>query len=90
MGDQILKGYHGIQESEDLNSYMAILNAVYFPDQDYARFYPSITPVNIFRIVIDQLFSGEYELFEDASFHSYREDKMDYFPVGENMSGCTE
>ncbi|MDO9547226.1 MAG: sulfatase-like hydrolase/transferase [Pelolinea sp.] len=84
----IIQGDHGIQENEDLNARMAILNAVYFPDQNYASFYPSITPVNSFRIVLDQFFSGEMGLLEDASYYSYREDKMEYFLVEEIMAGC--
>jgi len=84
----IIQGDHGIQETEDLNARMAILNAIYFPDQDYSSFYPSITPVNTFRIVQDQFFGGEHGLLEDASYYSCREDKMEYFPVEEHMAGC--
>ena len=86
----IIQGDHGIQEIEDLNARMAILNAVYFPDQNYANFYTSITPVNTFRIVEDHFFGEDHGLLEDKSYYSYREDKMDYFPVEENMAGCVE
>ena len=86
----IIQGDHGIQENDDLNARMAILNAVYFPDEDYSSFYPSITPINTFRIIQDQFFSGAYGLLEDASYYSYREDKMDYFLVEEHMAGCVQ
>ena len=35
---------------------LGILNAYYFPDQMYANLYPTITPVNSFRVVLDQYF----------------------------------
>lgn len=45
-----------------------ILNAYYFPDQDYDNLYPEITPVNSFRVVLNQYFDGDYPLEEDRSF----------------------
>jgi len=86
----IIQGDHGIQEIEDLNARMAILYAVYFPDQDYSHFYPSITPVNTFRIIQDKFFSTDLGLIKDNSYYSYREDKLDYFSVKESMPGCIQ
>lgn len=42
-----------------------ILNMYYFPDQDYEALYPSITPVNTFRVIFRQYFNLDYELVED-------------------------
>jgi hypothetical protein len=42
-----------------------ILNLYFFPDQDYAVLYPSITPVNTFRVIFSQYFGMDYELVED-------------------------
>lgn len=55
---------------------MSILNAYYFPDQDYADLYEDITPVNTFRIVLNKYFGTDQELLEDKSyfadwFHPY-------------------
>ncbi len=86
----IIQGDHGIQENEDLNGRMAILNAVYLPGRDYSSFYPSVTPINTFRIISDQFFSGKLGLLKDQSYYSYREDKLEYFPVEETMPGCVE
>jgi len=86
----IIQGNHGLQENKDLNGRMAILNALYLPGQDYSRLYPSITPVNSFRIIQDQFFSANLGLLPDRSFYSYREDKMEYFPVEESMPGCIQ
>lgn len=47
-----------------------ILNAYYFPDQDYASLYPSITPVNSFRVVFNQFFNGDYTLLPDRHYYS--------------------
>ncbi len=42
-----------------------ILNLYFFPDQDYGRLYPSITPVNTFRVIFSQFFGMDFELVED-------------------------
>jgi hypothetical protein len=47
-----------------------ILNAYYFPDQDYTSLYPSISPVNSFRIVLDQFFGNDYALLPDRHYYS--------------------
>lgn len=47
-----------------------ILNAYYFPDGDYSRLYPSISPVNSFRVVFNQFFDGEYALLPDQYYYS--------------------
>jgi len=47
-----------------------ILNAYYFPDQDYTRLYPSISPVNSFRVLFNQFFDGDYALLPDRYYYS--------------------
>jgi hypothetical protein len=49
---------------------MAILNAYYFPDQDYDALYREITPVNTFRITMDKYFGTSYGALEDRSYFS--------------------
>ncbi|MEX0787165.1 MAG: hypothetical protein WD906_07765 [Anaerolineales bacterium] len=74
----ILQGDHGPaahQEIEDprasdVTERMSILNAIYFPDQDYARLDPALTPVNTFRIVFSQFFGAELDRLPDRSFFS--------------------
>lgn len=48
----------------------SMLNAYYFPDQDYSRLYPSISPINSFRVLLDQFFGGDYELLPDRHYYS--------------------
>jgi hypothetical protein len=49
---------------------MSILNAYYFPDQDYDALYEDITPVNTFRVIFNNYFGGDYEILEDRSYLS--------------------
>lgn len=60
-----------------------ILNAYYFPDRDYELLYPSISPVNSFRVVIDQFFDGDYELLPDRHYYSKWNFPFDYVQVTE-------
>jgi Sulfatase len=48
----------------------SMLNAYYFPDQDYSLLYPSISPINSFRVVLDKYFGGKYELLPDRHYYS--------------------
>ena len=57
----IIQGDHG---KEDDNR-SKILNLYYFPNQSYTSLYPSITPVNSFRVIFDEFFGFDYPLVED-------------------------
>lgn len=46
----------------------AILNAVYFSDGSYGSFYPTMTPVNTFRLVFNHWLGTGYPLLEDKVF----------------------
>jgi hypothetical protein len=47
---------------------MGILNAYYLPDVNQNVLYPSITPVNSFRIIFNLYFGTELELLPDESY----------------------
>jgi len=49
---------------------MAILNAYYLPGDGNKRLYPSITPVNTFRIILNYYFGADYRLLENKSYFS--------------------
>ena len=74
----ILQGDHGpgsrLNWQSLADSYLperfSILNAYYFPDHDYAALYPEVTPVNTFRIVLNQFFCGHYSLLPDRNYFS--------------------
>ena len=77
----ILQGDHGFQPDADpkytatksgrrsgckLRS--AILNAYYLPDGGNKLLYPSISPVNSFRVVFNRYFGANYDLLEDRTY----------------------
>lgn len=78
----ILQGDHGPQpvrsDDEDeqltqmmnMNERMNILNAYYLPGKDNSVLYPSITPVNSFRLIFNLYFGTDYELLPDRSYYS--------------------
>ena len=55
-------------EKSYLPERMSIFNAYYFPDQGYEDLYKSITPVNTFRVVLNNYFGVDYALLEDKSY----------------------
>ncbi len=46
----------------------SILNAYFFPDGDYQNLYPTITPVNSFRVLFNRYFGGDEPLLADRSY----------------------
>lgn len=46
----------------------AILNAYYLPERSTNQLYPSISPVNSFRMVLNAYFGEEYPILEDRSY----------------------
>ena len=60
----IIQGDHGYQLPAIR---FDILNAYYFPDQNYEALYPEITPVNTFRVVFNTYFNEDYPLVKDQS-----------------------
>jgi hypothetical protein len=64
----IIQGDHGPWLQPN-NKRMWILAAMYFPGQA-DKLYPTISPVNIFRLVFNEYFGGNYELLNDISFFS--------------------
>ena len=73
----ILQGDHGVQSP----ARFAILNAIYYQGQDL-HLYPSISPVNTFRVILTKLGIGNYDLLPDYSYFSnqnkspYKLDKL--------------
>lgn len=57
-------------ENTNLNERFPILMAIYFPDQAYDNLYQSITPINSFRVILNQFAGTNYELLEDENYFS--------------------
>ncbi|NMC45392.1 MAG: hypothetical protein GYA52_01025 [Chloroflexi bacterium] len=82
----IIQGDTGIKEPLR----QAILNAYYFPDGDYSALYATISPVNTFRVVLNQFFSTNYPYLVDETYYStyelpYETTLMDH----SNAAQCT-
>jgi len=58
-----------------------ILNAYYFPDHDYTFLYPSISPVNSFRVIGNQFFGEDYPLLPDRHYYSTWGEPFDFIEV---------
>jgi hypothetical protein len=64
----IIQGDHG-PWLQPKDKRMWILAAMYLPSHRN-KLYPTITPVNFFRLVFNLYFGGNYELLEDVSYFS--------------------
>lgn len=92
----ILQGDHGSQAFLDWYSMentcykerASILNAYYFPDQNYELLYPSISPVNTFRVIFNQYFGTQYERLDDRSYYSYWDYPYQFHDVTGQNGNC--
>jgi hypothetical protein len=64
----VIQGDHGPWLQTNPNR-MKILNAYYLPGHN-DKLYPSITPVNTFRLIFDTYFGGKYDMLPDVSYFS--------------------
>jgi hypothetical protein len=72
----ILQGDHG-SLSGSPQSLMNILNAYYLPGHE-SDLYPSITPVNSFRVVFNNYFGANLPLLEDVSYYSTLSERYNF------------
>jgi len=75
----ILEGDHGFREflegpnwfartPDSVKQYFTPnFSAYYFPDSDYRRMYDTITPLNVFRVILNQYFHQNFRLLKDTS-----------------------
>jgi len=94
----IIQGDHGpgnyfnmIEASNTcLRERYSILNAYYFPDNDYTALYPTITPVNSFRVVFNQYFGTNLDLLEDKSFYATWLAPYVFSDVSDEIQSCVK
>ncbi len=84
----IIQGDHGSEETRDDYERITILNAYYLPGNGSDSLYPTITPVNTFRIILNEYFNQELELLPDVSYFSYWPNFLEFERMPENWSGC--
>ncbi len=68
-------------ENSDVKERLAILNAIYFSDQKYDALYPSISPVNTFRVIFSQYFGLDEPLLPDVHYFSLYQTPFDFIQV---------
>lgn len=73
----VIQGDHGPTAFGLPARRLGILNAYYFPN-GYDHLYKTITPVNTFRVILDDYFNEEYELLDDRSYYSLFEDPYNF------------
>ncbi len=71
-------------ENSDLHERTAILNAYYMPEGMTAALYPSITPVNSFRIVVQTLLGKDIDLLTDQSYFATWDRPYQFIPIPED------
>lgn len=84
----VLFGDHGYALNDAER--MAVLSAVYAPEYVKESLYPSISHVNIFRVIFNQAFGGNYDILEDVSYMSPHPDPFNFSIIDEVLPGCVE
>jgi len=85
----ILQGDHGGPGTQYSHDRMKILNAYYLPEGSN-QLYPSISPVNSFRLIFDTYFEYEYPLVDDLSYYSTSENFFNMTLISDDRPGCTQ
>ena len=70
---------------ELLNERMNILNAYYLPGDGKKVLYPSITPVNSFRLIFNQYFGAKFQRHEDKSYFSTKVKPYGFIDVTDRL-----
>ena len=74
----VIQGDHGAW-MQPKNLRMWIFNAYYFPGHEDVL-YPTVSPVNTFRLIFNTYFGGKYEILEDQSYFSPVPNLYDFSP----------
>lgn len=89
----ILQGDHGgVDTSPEMR--MRILNAYYLPPKKNTagegnqQLYPTITPVNTFRVIFNEYFGGSFERLPDISYYSAYKTPFEIKEVPNTRSDC--
>ena len=71
----------------DLRERFSILNAYHLPGVDATQLYRGISPVNSFRVVLNQYFGTEYPPLPDLSFYTTWTRPYDYHDITDSLRG---
>ncbi len=67
--------------NDEIDQKMGILNAYYLPNGGDKLLYPTISPVNTFRIIFNYYFNQNYQFLKDESFLSNMNQPYIFIPV---------
>ncbi len=83
----LLQGDHGsVIEAPERR--MSILSAYYLPGDAGKALNRSISPVNSFRVVFNQFFSGNFSLLPDIGYYSVYDRPYEYRVIPNDRPGC--
>jgi hypothetical protein len=84
----VLTSDHGWAERDEEDK-LSILHAYYLPGVTQEVVYPTITPVNAFRLILDTYFGAGLGLLPDRSYHSTLDHRFE-FELIENTWSTTD
>lgn len=67
---------------------MAILNALYLPEEWTKSIYAYISPVNTYRLIFDTFSNGELPLLDDVSYYSTYDEPFAFEVIPNWSGGC--
>jgi len=75
--------FHNWESEQDscLKEKFSIFNAYYFPQDAIENLYPSITPVNTFRVLFDTVFGTDFGRLPDINYFSSWDCLYDFVDV---------
>jgi hypothetical protein len=84
----VLQGDHGPPVGgPSATDRMSIFNAYFLPGDPASALYPSITPVNSFRLVLSEYFGADLPLLDDTAFYSSYNAPYEYQVVEPSTAG---
>lgn len=84
----VIQGDHGHERAAPAER-MEILNAYYIPDGVSQYLYPTISPVNTFRVIFNKFFNGSFSMLDDTSYYSTYQDPFHYKIIPNQNEDCT-
>lgn len=82
----IIMGDHGWADRNPEDK-LSILNAYYLPGEGQEVPYPTITPVNSFRLIFERYYGTDIGLLEDESYYSVDEELFGFVKVPNTWKG---
>jgi len=82
-GPGMIKGWDAPYEGDYMINHMRIFSSYYLPKGGDKHLYPSVTLVNLYPIIFNHYFQGNFEMKEDKSYFSHAGSRYDFTDVTE-------